>query len=210
MQKFWETAGRQLRNPHGLSGWMMGHLMCLINHTPNAMAISALDIAESDHVLEIGFGPGCALKQLAKLARHGHVSGIDSSFTMFAQAHARNQHAIRLGKMDLHVLGSDRLPHGDHSVDRILAVNVAYFLGSDGRALAEMRRVLKPGGKLVIYVTRDSSMKNWKFASAKTHRLFNGAGLRAMLENSAFRDRSIAIKDVRLFPGIVGLLAEVV
>jgi ubiquinone/menaquinone biosynthesis C-methylase UbiE len=72
----------------------------------------------------------------------------------------------------------DMLPLADRSVDRILAVNVAYFFGSDGMTLAEMRRVLKPDGKLVVYVTSEKSMRNWRFASVKTHRFFDESKLR--------------------------------
>jgi ubiquinone/menaquinone biosynthesis C-methylase UbiE len=210
MVKFWEATGRQLRHPHGLSGQVMGHLMCLINRPPNALAIEALDVRDTDYVLEIGFGPGCALKLLAKLARRGHVTGIDTSPTMFAQACGRNRRAILGGKMDLLTGSYDRLPLADHSVDRILAVNVAYFFGSNGMELAEMRRVLKPDGQLVVYVTSEKSMRNWKFASVTTHRIFDESKLRDLLGTGGFQNRKLTIVNLRIFPGIFGLLAKIV
>jgi len=183
--------------------------MCMVNRSPNALAIEALDVGDTDHVLEIGFGPGCALKLLAKLARRGHVTGIDASPTMFTQARSRNWRAILRGNMDLLTGSNDRLPLADHSIDRILAVNVAYFFGSKGLALAEMRRVLKPDGKLVVYVTSEKSMRNWKFASAKTHRIFDESKLRDLFEKSGFQDRNLMIESLRVFPGIYGLLAKI-
>ena len=187
----------------------MGHLMCLVNRPPNAWAIEELEVSDTDHVLEIGFGPGCALKLLAKLARCGHVTGIDASPTMFALARNRNRRAILEGKMDLLVGSCDRLPLADHSVDRILAVNVAYFFGSDGKALTEMHRVLKPNGKLVVYVTSEKSMKNWKFASAKTHRVFDESKLRNLLGTGGFQSRNLMVINLKIFPGIYGLLAKI-
>lgn len=209
LENFWEATGRQLRHPHGFSGWVMGHLMCLVNRSPNALAIEELEVSDTDHVLEIGFGPGCALKLLANLARCGHVTGIDASPTMFALARSRNRHAILEGKMDLLMGSYDRLPLADHSVDRILAVNVAYFFGPDGRVLAEMHRVLKPNGKLVAYVTSEKSMRNWKFASAKTHRVFDESQLRDLFGTGCFQDRNLVIVSLRTFPGIYGLLAKI-
>lgn len=209
MEKFWEAIGRQLCHPHGFPGWVVGHLMCMVNRSPNALAIEALDVGDTDHVLEIGFGPGCALKQLAILARRGHVTGIDASPTMFAQARARNWRANIGGRMDLLTGSYDRLPLADHSVDRILAVNVAYFFAPDGKALAEMHRVLKPNGKLVVYVTSEKSMRNWKFASAKTHRIFDESKLRDLLGTGGFQCRNLMISNLRIFPGLYGLLAKI-
>lgn len=187
----------------------MGHLMCLVNRRPNAMAIEELEVSCTDHVLEIGFGPGCALKLLAKLASCGHVTGIDASPTMLAQARARNRRAIIGGRMDLLTGSYDRLSLADHSVDRILAVNVAYFFGSDGEALTEMHRVLKPNGKLVLYVTSEKSMGNWKFASARTHRVFDESKFRNLLRTGGFQSRNLMISNLRIFPGIYGLLAKI-
>ena len=183
--------------------------MCLVNRPPNAWAIEELEVSDTDHVLEIGFGPGCTLKLLAKLARCGHVTGIDASPTMFALARSRNRRAILEGKMDLLMGSCDRLPLADHSVDRILAVNVAYFFGPDGRVLAEMHRVLKPNGKLVVYVTSERSMRNWKFAGAKTHRVFDESKLRDLLGTGGFQNRNLMVLNLKIFPGIYGLLAKI-
>jgi ubiquinone/menaquinone biosynthesis C-methylase UbiE len=196
-----------LRSPRGVPGRLLGHLMCLINRAPNAVAIAALGVGEHDHVLEIGFGPGCALRQLARIACHGHVSGIDPSPTMLHQARARNRQAIYAGAMELHVARHDSLPLPDGSVDRILAVNVAYFFREGSGQLNDMWRVLKPGGRLVIYVTTETSMRNWKFASAKSHRLFGTESLGNLLACERLRDSMSRIESIRLPLGIDALLA---
>jgi ubiquinone/menaquinone biosynthesis C-methylase UbiE len=181
--------------------------MCLINRAPNAVAIAALGVGEHDHVLEVGFGPGCALRQLARIARHGHMSGIDPSPAMLDQARSRNRQAIHAGTMQLHVARHDSLPLPDSSVDRILAVNVAYFFNDGSGQLADLWRVLKPGGRLVIYVTTETSMRNWKFASTKSHRLFDTESLGKLLECERLQDSTSCIKSIRLPLGIEGLLA---
>jgi ubiquinone/menaquinone biosynthesis C-methylase UbiE len=198
-----------LRSPRGVPGRLLGNLMCLINHAPNAMAIAALGVGKHDHVLEVGFGPGCALRQLARIARLGHVSGIDPSPVMLDQASSRNREAIRAGAMELHVARHDGLPLPDGSIDRILAVNVAYFFNESSGQLADMWRVLKPGGRLVIYVTAETSMRNWKFASTKSHRLFDTQSLGELLACERLKDSMSRIESIRLPLGINGLLAVI-
>ncbi|MGB8316239.1 MAG: class I SAM-dependent methyltransferase [Aestuariivirga sp.] len=209
MEEFWDAVGRQLRNPRGMAGRLIGNVMGLINRVPNAAAIRALAIREDDHVLEIGFGPGCALKALAKLAPRGKVTGVDVSPVMVRQASARNRRALAEGRMELVLAPYEKLPLADHTVDRILAVNVAYFFDADGIVLSELRRVLRPGGKLVLYVTDRISMARWKFAGAKTHRTFDAAELRKFLQGGTFAESSVTVSQIQLPLGVAGLLAEI-
>jgi ubiquinone/menaquinone biosynthesis C-methylase UbiE len=64
----------------------------------------------SDRVLEIGFGPGIAVRELARRATHGKVLGIDRSAVMRAQAARRYTAAIRAGRVSLDV---GRQQHGN-------------------------------------------------------------------------------------------------
>ena len=57
----------------------MGRVMEAINRAPNREAIAALAIAPADVVVEIGYGPGCAIETLAASAPRGRVYGIDPS-----------------------------------------------------------------------------------------------------------------------------------
>jgi SAM-dependent methyltransferase len=47
---------------------------------------------------------------------------------------------------------------------KVLLVNVVYFFDSDGRDISEVYRVLRSGGRLVIYVTSRDTMQKWPFA----------------------------------------------
>jgi len=185
----------------------MGRVMELINVAPNREAIDALEIGPTDVVLEIGFGPGCAIGSLAEMAPRGTIFGVDPSEEMMASAARRNSRAIAEGRVRLMKGRVDDLPLPPESIDKILAVNVAYFFDDDAGELGAARHLLKPGGKMAIYVTDKSSMSRWKFASPATHRLFGRDELAALIRGAEFRDDEVSIREVDVAPGVKGLVA---
>lgn len=203
----WEFIGHQLRCPTGLSGRLIGYAMEIANRKPNRTAIDALAIQATDRVLELGFGPGSAIKEMAALAPYGSVYGIDRSPVMLAQAKARNRQAVRAGKVALIQGTFDALPLCDASVDKVLAVNVAYFWNETGSALSEVRRVLCPGGLLSIYATDVSAMQSWKFAKPETHRTFSRSTLAQLLRDGGFDSDEIHVEQIRTTRSICGLVA---
>jgi SAM-dependent methyltransferase len=199
---------RQFSMPEGICGRLTGVVMGLINYLPNRRAIELLDIAEHDDVLEIGFGPGWALKEMAKLARSGTVSGVDRSLTMFRQANARNRAAINRRELKLIQGTFERLPLENASVDKVLAVNVIYFCSPIGTALAEAHRVLRPGGTMAIYATDCSFMRKLQFIGPETQQTFDRKRLEDFLSKSAFALEQIDIQTVWLPFGFRGLVAR--
>ena len=99
------------------------------------------------------------------------------------------------------------LPFATAPIDRVLAVNVAYFWRDAPAVLAEVRRVLRPGGVLSLYVTDAASMRRWKFADAATHRLFDMGTMAAALRAGGFADGDFEIMPVSLLFGVRGLIA---
>ncbi|MDB5359070.1 MAG: hypothetical protein JWO51_367 [Rhodospirillales bacterium] len=205
----WQTIGRQLRKPSGLGGHVTGGLMRLVNDKPNRLAVEALRVQPSDTVLELGFGPGHAIAMLAARAPAGFVYGVDLSPVMLEQAQKRNRHAIDAGRVLLYEAAFDRLPFDDASVDKVLAVNVIYFWHDAPAVLQEIRRVLRPGGRIVIYATDRSTMRRWKFAGPDTHRLFSATELTAVLRRGGFDGHQATVSNIRVAGGINGLFATI-
>lgn len=206
---FWRRLGRQLGNPTGLAGRVIGGAMGIANRRPNALAIRALEIAPDDVILELGFGPGRAIEHMAALAPQGVVYGVDRSAVMLRQARKRNARAIRAGRVHLKQCGFERIPLPDASVDKILAVNVIYFWSDVPTVLQEARRVLRPGGLLSIYATEASAMRRWKFAGPETHRLFDSRELGMTLLHGGCGRDSVDVFKVYAGFGITGLIARV-
>jgi ubiquinone/menaquinone biosynthesis C-methylase UbiE len=145
-QRFREQFG----NPQGLGGRLAGWLMALTNRDLNAWAIDQLSVRPADHVLEIGFGPGLAIQALARRARSGHVQGVDISPLMVEQAGRRNAAMLQAGRVRLQVGSVSALPFEAASFHRALAVNNVQFWPQLPADLAEVARVLRPGGTLAI------------------------------------------------------------
>jgi len=203
----WSAIGHQLKCPTGRAGRLAGRLMTVVNRQPNQLAIEALRIQPRDTVLELGFGPGAGIEALATMAREGLVLGIDRSPDMLHLASRRNRVEMRRGRVQLRGGSFDALPWPSGSVDKILAVNVAYFFSSDAREIAEARRVLKPGGQMAVYVTDKATMSQWKFSGPDTHTLYGESELRALLMRGGFGPAGLSVKGVSLAFGVQGLLA---
>ena len=98
----------------------------------------------------------------------------------------------------------------DSFFDRILAVNIAYFFDRDGRDFREVRRVLRPGGRMVIYVSDRATLADWPFAGEDTHRSYDRDELIAAICRGENSPNEILVKTVILPLGVSGLLATVV
>ena len=203
----WHAIGRQFRSPAGLGGWIMGRVMELINRVPNRETIAALAIASEDVIVEIGHGPGCAVEALAASAPQGKVYGVDPSPPMHVSAARRNRKALSTGHVSLSHGDIRDLRLAPESVDKILAVNLVYFLDEDGGELKEAWRLLKPGGRIALYATDKSVMKHWKFAGSETHRLYGRDELFELLLRAGFDSRDIEIREVKVGFGVKGLVA---
>ncbi|ASG23959.1 class I SAM-dependent methyltransferase [Nitrospirillum viridazoti] len=204
----WHALGSQLRHPTGVLGHLLGLVMNRLNARPNRVAVEALAPRPGDTVLELGCGPGQALALAVKaVGPTGTVHGIDQSAVMLQQAAKLNRQSRQQGQLHLHLGRFDTLPLPAGAVDGMLAVNVAYFWQNAADVLRETRRVLRPGGRLVVYVTDAATMQRWPFAGTGTHRLFTPLDLRAMLLAGGFPGDKISIRSVRLGYGMTGLVA---
>ncbi len=114
-------------------------------------ALALLAAAPEDDILELGCGSGRLLFRLAARARRGHVVGIDPSPLMVQHARHRNRSWIHAGRAEVSQGGSaDLSAFPDGSFDHVLGVHVVCFWRQPLRDLAEVRRVLRPGGRLLL------------------------------------------------------------
>ncbi len=146
MQSFNDQFGQ----PSGQMGRLVGWIMAHENVRANALVVDELGMGDNDQVLEVGCGPGVALTLAAARARHGHVSGVDPSPVMVAQATRRCSEPIQAGRADVSLAPAAALPFAAGTFSGAFSVNALPHWPSAEDGLAEVRRVLRPGAKVVV------------------------------------------------------------
>jgi arsenite methyltransferase len=121
--------------------------------TPEAVAqrarvLGALKLRQGERVLDIGSGPGLLANEMAALvARNGRVCGIDISEDMLVMAKKRcaDQPWTEFKKSD-----ATHLPYPDDSFDAAVSTQVYEYVADIPQALAELYRVTRPRGRVVV------------------------------------------------------------
>jgi arsenite methyltransferase len=109
----------------------------------------ALGAAPGEHILDVGCGPGFYCVELAdEVGSGGSVVGVDSSPQMLALAARR---AEGRPNIELREGEATAVPVEDQSVDGAISVQVLEYVADPPRALAELHRALRPGGRLVLW-----------------------------------------------------------
>lgn len=144
-------------------------LVGLLGRRYTEMALERLSVVEGETVLEIGFGTGHSLKRIAKLVGPaGRVYGIDISPEMLEKTKRRLEKEGLANKVELCCGDATCLPFNESAFD---AVFMSFTLeGFDTPeipgALAQIKKVLKPGGRLGII---DMSKENGQSVFLKVY-----------------------------------------
>jgi ubiquinone/menaquinone biosynthesis C-methylase UbiE len=114
-----------------------------------ALVHEALGAAPGDRVLDAGCGPGFYVAEtLERVGPGGSVVGVDASPPMLALAAKRSEGH---DNVSFHEGDVTALPVADADFDRALSVQVLEYVTDIPAALAELHRVLKPGGRVLLW-----------------------------------------------------------
>lgn len=143
---------KQFARPSGWWGWVAGWIMARANRRLNAWSVELLEIRPGDRILEVGFGPGLAIRMIAEKNPDVLVDGIDFSVVMVRQAGRRNAWAVRQGQVALRYGSVTELPYRKAIFDKAFAVNNIREWPDAITGLKELWRVIKPGGLVAVTV----------------------------------------------------------
>jgi ubiquinone/menaquinone biosynthesis C-methylase UbiE len=136
------------------SGWFGRHVMGrFLNRSTarhNELVRQELAVTAGDRVLEVGFGGAALLEKLCAEASPGSIAGIELSDEMLAAAMNRLRTQIAAGRVVLERGSVEALPFQDAQFDKACTVNTTYFWSDLTVGFAELGRVLRPGGRVVI------------------------------------------------------------
>ena len=127
-------------------------------------------------ILDVGCGTGANLKMLGL---YGQAEGLDISEQAVEFCKQRGLGDVKLGAIE-------DLPFEDQSFDIVTALDVIEHLDDDAAGLQEMRRVLRPGGTLLLFVP--AFMFLWGVQDDVSHhrRRYRLPALRRLLEEGGF------------------------
>jgi arsenite methyltransferase len=174
----------QLARPHGLLSHVVAPLLDRGNRAINLHVVGALELASGDRVLELGFGGGVGLATALAHEPTVALSGVDISPEMVSRCAKRFGDRARLSQASV-----DALPFAQGDFDKVFGVNVSYFWPDLARALAELRRVLVPGGLLVLGIRPPETLRRFQFEGAG-HRVWSAEQYLAALADAGFEKGS--------------------
>ncbi len=117
------------------------------------MALNQLCVDKGEIVLEVGFGTGHCLKQMAEsVGKNGKVYGIDISSGMLEVSKRRLEESGLLERVELSCGDAVKMPYEDNTFDAVFMSFALELFDTPEipKVLGEIRRVLKPDGRLGV------------------------------------------------------------
>jgi SAM-dependent methyltransferase len=135
-------------HPSGWLGRIAGRIMLCTNKQDDVVGV--LGVQPGQDVLEVGYGPGGLIRLLAQRTEAAIIRGVDPSPEMRNLAGRHNRKTVATGRVRLQVGTAERTGLPDASVDRVVSVNNVAIWPDLEAAVAELHRIVRPGGTVVI------------------------------------------------------------
>jgi trans-aconitate methyltransferase len=203
MMRLSHRLAQQLARPHGVVGHWLGRAMDIANRKPTRLALDALNAQPGEAIVDAGCGTGAALAALRDRTPGLSLAGFDPSSAMIMAAQRRLGDWAILEKATT----SDQ-PFASSRFDAVLALNMLYFCDVEGQMLRDLKAMLKPGGRLIAYVTDGASMQDWRLVGAGLHHLWTAASLREALEMAGFAPAGISVHQEVIARRVNGLIVR--
>jgi len=170
-------------------------------------ALARMPIEEGDRVLDLGTGSGYALRALAERGI-GRGYGLDGSPEMVRNARSYTADGAPIG----YLRGTfEHLPFADDSLDHAFSMEAFYYAADPETVLAELHRVLRPGGTFycaVNYYEENVYSRDWqdlveipmtRWSRAEYREAVTAAGFH-VAEQDTIPDREVEIPPASEFP----------
>jgi len=165
-----------------------------------AAVLDWLGPLRGDRCLEVGCGSGVLLERVLAAGAKS-AAGLDHSPDMLALAMERNREAIARERLHLKLGDAADIPWPDLAFDAAFSANMFFFVYDPETVLAELFRVLAPGGRLVIATLAGPLPKRslrcpWLYPPmGPALNVHTDEEMRAMYERVGFTDVSVESKE---------------
>src|ERR687890_36517 len=146
-------------------------------------------------ILDVGCGTGANLLMLSK---YGEAEGVDISEDALAFCRERGLDKVKLG-------AAEELPYEDGSFDLVTALDVVEHMDDDLGGLKEMRRVLRPGGRVLLFVPTFMFLWGVQDDVSNHRRRYRMPELRRVLEQAGFEVERTTYANITFFMPILAM-----
>lgn len=175
-----------------LHWWFVGRRRILLEVLNRYLAPNG---SQTRRILDVGCGTGTMLTYLASF---GKAEGVDIDEEAIGYCRDRGLQNVRLGE-------ASSLPFGDGSFDLVTALDVVEHLDDDVAAFREMKRVLRPGGQILVTVPAHRFLWGDQDEVNMHKRRYNARELRDRLVESGFDVLRISYMNAILFAPIAAV-----
>jgi len=146
-------------------------------------------------ILDVGCGTGANLLMLSK---YGDAEGVDVSEDALAFCRERGLGNVKLG-------AAEDLPYDDGTFDLVTALDVVEHLDDDLAGLREMRRVLRPGGRVLLFVPTFMFLWGLQDDVSNHRRRYRMPELQRVLEQAGFEVERTTYANITFFMPILAM-----
>lgn len=187
----------QCRKPEGDLGKVVVEDMNKSHYQLTGWGLEKVDIKENSIILDVGCGGGKTVNRLARIAQKGKVFGIDYSIDCVNWSKEYNKELIDKGRVKILNASVEKLPFEDEKIDIVSAVETIYFWPDLVSNLMEIKRVLKPEGKMIIIneVYEDEKFKerNDEFVKNTNMKIYTPEQLKSIMEKAGYKNIKIEL-----------------
>lgn len=140
-------------------------------------------------ILDVGCGTGA---NLLLLSNYGDAEGVDVSEDALSFCRERGLEKVRLG-------AGEELPYEDGAFDLVTAFDVVEHMDDDLAGLKEMRRVLRPGGRVLLFVPTFMFLWGLQDEVSNHRRRYRLPELRRVLEQAGFEVERTTYANITFF-----------
>jgi ubiquinone/menaquinone biosynthesis C-methylase UbiE len=177
---------QQARKPSGLFGrFIMSRIFDKGNVFLNQCVIEIIAVNENDHILEIGFGTGLLISEMARQINEGLIEGIEFSDEMISIAEKRNEKYISDGKVKILKGNFDEVAFEKNTYDKICTINTIYFWKEPKKTAEKIARILKPGGKFITAFEDNKQLQD-RNLDEDIFQLYSAFDVKDLLFNAGF------------------------
>ncbi len=155
-----------------------------------AVELERLPLRRDGCVLDAGCGSG---RTLQELARFGHVSGIELDPDAAALARGRGDYDVRVGRLE-------ELPWAEETFELVTCLDVIEHTADDRATLAELHRVTKPGGWMLVTVPAYQALWSTHDVANHHYRRYERRPLREVSHAAGWEVRRITSFNSLLLP----------